>query len=215
MDQEDFDMEEEEVVTTTEVNGTSHVNEVARPTFGPNGQGQPFAGPPFLGPPFANKDKNRPPETYEISEASQESRSSSELHGSHPHVESDDDMDITYPSRTMKKVEVRVPPPPRFQPLPYTSSKTGLVYDARMRFHSEPMINEHANDIHPEDPRRIHEIFREIQEAGLVQSPEEESEEEAKNDQCWRIQARFATREEICQIHTNAHYEFVKSLQSK
>ena len=85
------------------------------------------------------------------------------------------------PQRT-PKVEVRIPPPPRFAPLPYSSSKTGLVYDARMRFHTEPMSAMQRDlEIHPEDPRRILEIFKEIQDAGLVQGPDEPEEEDRKS----------------------------------
>jgi histone deacetylase 6 len=69
-------------------------------------------------------------------------------------------------------------------------------------------------EIHPEDPRRIHEIFQEIQEAGLVQGPEE-AEEDAQEDQCWRIQARHATKGEVCLVHTIEHYDFVEALQGK
>lgn len=122
-----------------------------------------------------------------------------------------DDMDIA--SSPASHVEVRNPPAPTFPPLPYSSKKTGLVYDSRMRFHAEPlslMVNE--GEIHPEDPRRIHEIFQEIQQAGLVQGPDE-PEENARDEQCWRIHARSATRGEVCLIHTSEHYAFIESLQ--
>lgn len=124
-----------------------------------------------------------------------------------------DEMDITPPASSNIEVRIRVPPPPKFPHLPYSSSKTGLVYDSRMRFHAEPISQMmDVNEIHPEDPRRIHEIFQEIQQAGLVQS-NDDSEESAKDEQCWRINARMATRGEICLIHTSEHYDFVESLQ--
>lgn len=126
-----------------------------------------------------------------------------------------DDMDITY-SVPRHRVEVRIPPPPRYPPLSYSSRRTGLVYDARMRFHCEP-LNYLAgdNDIHPEDPRRIHEIFQEIQQAGLVRGPEEDGDDNENDERCWRIHPRSATRGEICLIHTEDHYEFIKTLQEK
>ena len=109
-------------------------------------------------------------------------------------------------------VSVRIPPPPRFSPLPYSSSKTGLVYDPKMKFHAESSDAVLEDGIHPEDPRRISEIFNEIQQAGLVQGADD-FEEDAAAEQCWRILARPATRGEICLIHTPEHYRFIESLQ--
>jgi histone deacetylase 6 len=80
-------------------------------------------------------------------------------------------------------VQVRIPPPPRFPPLPYSSSKTGLVYDERMRFHS-----------------------------GLVHGPNDPPEK-VHEEQCWWIHTRSATSAEICLIHTPQHYSFIESLQ--
>jgi histone deacetylase 6 len=127
---------------------------------------------------------------------------------------SPDKMDFTMSTSGRVSPEVRVAPKPKSSVLPYASSKTGLVYDARMRFHAEPPnMTLNADDIHPEDPRRIHSIFEEIRQAGLVGSssiPEDDSE-----DHCWRISIRHATRPEILLIHTEEHYAFVKSLGSK
>lgn len=81
-----------------------------------------------------------------------------------------------------------------------------------MRFHAElPDMNINPDDIHPEDPRRIHAIFEELRQAGLVSS----STSEEDQDHCWRIASRFATRPEILLIHTEEHYDFVKSFQRK
>ncbi|KAF2688822.1 hypothetical protein K458DRAFT_384988 [Lentithecium fluviatile CBS 122367] len=122
-----------------------------------------------------------------------------------------DPMDIT-PSTT-RVVQVRVPPPPRFPPLPYSSSKTGLVYDERMRWHSEEQIErQHSIDDHPEDPRRIYVIYQEIHNAGLIHGPEDPPEA-AREDQCWWIEIRPATSAEICLVHSPDHYRFVESLQ--
>ncbi|KAK7182955.1 histone deacetylase [Paraphaeosphaeria sporulosa] len=127
-----------------------------------------------------------------------------------------DSMD-TIPA-TAARVEVRVPPPPKFKPLPYPSSRTGLVYDDRMRFHAEDeSLNINPDDIHPEDPRRIYAIFHEIREAGLVrESIDSDDEDDVSNDsKCWRIHTRHATKAEICLIHTPEHYLFVEALQNK
>jgi histone deacetylase 6 len=81
-----------------------------------------------------------------------------------------------------------------------------------MRFHAEFPEFMALNDIHPEDPRRIAEIFKEIQQAGLVQGADD-LDKDAHDEQCWRIVARPAIKGEICLIHTPEHYEFIKGLQ--
>ncbi|KAF2633462.1 hypothetical protein BU25DRAFT_426991 [Macroventuria anomochaeta] len=108
--------------------------------------------------------------------------------------------------------QVRIPPKPRSQALPYATLKTGLVYDPRMRFHAELPNDSRADDIHPEDPRRIHSIFEEIREAGLVRGPES-SDNDEHDEYCWRIGIRPAEEHEILTIHTKKHYDFVSSLQ--
>jgi histone deacetylase 6 len=127
---------------------------------------------------------------------------------------SPDGMDIS--SATPKRrasPEVRIAPKPRASVLPYATSKTGLVYDPRMRFHAElPDMSLNPDDIHPEDPRRIHSIFEEIRQAGLVGSSSISDDEPTENH-CWRIAIRPATRPEILLIHTEDHYNFVESLQ--
>ncbi|KAF1926568.1 putative histone deacetylase [Didymella exigua CBS 183.55] len=104
--------------------------------------------------------------------------------------------------------QVRIPPKPRSQALPIATLKTGLVYDPRMRFHAEIPNNSTIDDIHPEDPRRIHSIFEEIREAGLVRGPES-SEIDDPDDHCWRIGIRPAEKHEILTIHTPEHYDFL------
>jgi histone deacetylase 6 len=96
--------------------------------------------------------------------------------------------------------------------LPYASSRTGLVYDARMRFHTELGASE--DDIHPEDPRRIWEIFNELVQAGLV---EDDSEPNAPFHpfRLMRIQARLAEAAEICLVHSQKHYEWVEGLERR
>jgi histone deacetylase 6 len=91
--------------------------------------------------------------------------------------------------------------------LPVSTLPTGLCYDARMRFHAEVAINE--SSYHPEDPRRIYYIFKELCEAGLVD--DYKSRRPLVRQPLLRIDAREATEEECCLIHTRKHYEFVKS----
>ncbi|KAI9869817.1 MAG: Histone deacetylase hda1, partial [Watsoniomyces obsoletus] len=43
---------------------------------------------------------------------------------------------------------------------------TGICYDERMRYHAEVSASTGEN-VHPEDPRRIYYIYKELHEAGL------------------------------------------------
>jgi histone deacetylase 6 len=84
---------------------------------------------------------------------------------------------------------------------------TGLCYDDRMRFHAEvATINE--SNYHPEDPRRIYYIFRELCQAGLVDDAQS-TRPLVKQPLC-RIAAREATEQECCLVHTPKHYRFVQ-----
>jgi len=91
--------------------------------------------------------------------------------------------------------------------LPVSTLPTGLCYDERMRYHAEVAINE--SSYHPEDPRRIYYIFKELCEAGLVD--DYKSRRPLVRQPLLRIDAREATQEECCLIHTRKHWEFVKS----
>lgn len=90
--------------------------------------------------------------------------------------------------------------------LPLASLATGLCYDHRMRFHCEVSPQ---SDVHPEDPRRIYYIYKELCRAGLVDDDESSRPLAPKTLQ--RIAARDATEDEIITIHTDAHYAFVRS----
>ncbi|KAH7089892.1 putative histone deacetylase [Paraphoma chrysanthemicola] len=134
---------------------------------------------------------------------------------SYPGPSQSDKMDLAQTTPTRRtSPEVRIAPKPRVAALPYASSRTGLVYDPRMRFHAElASMSVNEDDIHPEDPRRIHAIFEEIREAGLVGSSST-PEDEALEAHCWRIALRSASKHEILLIHTEEHYAFVESLQT-
>jgi hypothetical protein len=86
---------------------------------------------------------------------------------------------------------------------------TGLCYDERMRYHSEVSATTGEN-VHPEDPRRIYYIFKELKEAGLVADGEDKSNVFVEQP-LLRIDAREATEEECCLVHTKEHWDFVKS----
>ncbi|KAJ5517621.1 Histone deacetylase class II [Penicillium expansum] len=90
--------------------------------------------------------------------------------------------------------------------LPLASLATGLCYDHRMRYHCEVRPQ---SDVHPEDPRRIYYIYKELCRAGLVDDPE--SSRPLAPHTLQRINARDATEEEVTLIHNDAHYAFVRS----
>lgn len=99
--------------------------------------------------------------------------------------------------------------PPRFPPLPYSSSRTGIVYDERMRFH----VDSDPTEDHPEQPRRILEVFTELNEAGLVAKPG--SRDSQSEFQLLPIPIRAATDEEILMVHSREHLDFVQNLAGK
>ena len=101
---------------------------------------------------------------------------------------------------------------PRPHPLPFSTLYTGLCYDVRMRYHCELDPPKERIDYHPEDPRRIFHIFRELCEAGLVDDPI--STRPLVDKPLMRIPARHATIEEICLVHTRGHYNFIEETHS-
>lgn len=92
--------------------------------------------------------------------------------------------------------------------LPLRSLRTGLCYDPRMRYHSE--LNPET-ELHPEDPRRIYYIYKELCHAGLVK--DQMTQEPIVNEPLSRIAARKATEKEICLVHTPDLFTFVESTQ--
>ncbi|EEP79153.1 histone deacetylase clr3 [Uncinocarpus reesii 1704] len=93
--------------------------------------------------------------------------------------------------------------------LPISSLPTGVCYDIRMRYHCEvkPTL-----DVHPEDPRRIYYIYKELCKAGLVDDPD--ASRPLVSQPLLRIPARNATLEEISLIHDPEHYDFVRSTKT-
>jgi histone deacetylase 6 len=202
MDLEDYPMADgDSIMDSTELNGD------ALPVT---------VDPSKLGIQNSSQFMNEPLPFHSPSKTSQTFQTDDRLEDAYRAPKSPDDMDVALLTpRRRPSPEVRIAPRPRAAVLPYASSKTGLVYDSRMRFHAElPSMSLNADDIHPEDPRRIHSIFEEIRQAGLV-GPPSTSEDEQTEDHCWRIAIRYATRPEILLIHTEEHYDFVKSLQCK
>uniref|UniRef100_A0A093V872 Histone deacetylase n=1 Tax=Talaromyces marneffei PM1 TaxID=1077442 RepID=A0A093V872_TALMA len=96
--------------------------------------------------------------------------------------------------------------------LPVASLPTGLCYDIRMRYHCEVRP---AAEVHPEDPRRIYYIYKEICRAGLVEDPDIVATPRMLAPvPLKRIDARNATKEEVELVHTDEHYQFVSDTQN-
>ena len=79
-------------------------------------------------------------------------------------------------------------------------TRSGLCYDARMRFHG--VIN--PMDDHPEDPRRIYRIYRALEGAGLTAIS---ALANRGRNVLRRIPAREAVKEEVLLVHDLAHWE--------
>lgn len=90
--------------------------------------------------------------------------------------------------------------------VPAAGLASGLCYDVQMRYHCEVRP---TADVHPEDPRRIYYIYKELCRAGLVDDPE--STKPIASRPLKRINARNATEAEISLVHTPDHFAFVQS----
>lgn len=97
-----------------------------------------------------------------------------------------------------------VPEPSGNHGLPVASLPTGLCYDMRMRYHCETEPTPQRVEIHPEDPRRIYEIYRALCLAGLVEDTM--SKIPIVHNPLHRIFARLATQAEICLVHDLNHF---------
>lgn len=95
---------------------------------------------------------------------------------------------------------------------PAVGLPTGLCYDVRMRYHCELDPPKQRLDFHPEDPRRIYCIYRELCKAGLVDDIM--STRPLVPTPLKRVSVRSATQAEICLVHDRKHFEFVESTKS-
>ncbi|OCK79599.1 hypothetical protein K432DRAFT_63137 [Lepidopterella palustris CBS 459.81] len=210
----DFLMGDGAVIGLTEMNGHHQTVDPSVFAFGGNVQSPPQREKlPILSQNNPSPTSPRPV-SYTMPAASLDNAATAEASISSTASEiSSDAMDVVTPPQAY--IQVVLPPPPKFPLLPYSSTKSGLVYDVRMRFHTEPISSmDNEDDIHPEDPRRIFEIYDELRKAGLVED-EENMPDLDPDFQLFRIGARHANSSEICLIHSRAHYEWVRSLKDK
>jgi hypothetical protein len=96
----------------------------------------------------------------------------------------------------------------KLHPLPISSLRTGLCYDIRMRFHQTVDYR----DTHPEDPRRIYRIYKELALAGLIE--DRESQSVNPDELMMRLRARYATEEEILLVHSKEHLAEMQATES-
>ena len=98
---------------------------------------------------------------------------------------------------------------------PYISSlPTGLCYDVRMRYHCELDPPKQRLDYHPEDPRRIFKIYKELCIAGLVKDDLLNTGTLIPNPLV-SIPAREVTEAEVCLVHDQRHFHFMRDTACK
>ncbi|CAH2354987.1 histone deacetylase Hda1p [[Candida] railenensis] len=96
----------------------------------------------------------------------------------------------------------------------YTTLKTGIAYDVRMRYHAKIFTSYFEYiDPHPEDPRRIYRIYKILAEAGLIQDSALSGTDDI-GPLMVKIPVREATSEEILQVHTEEHLKFIESTEN-
>ena len=93
-------------------------------------------------------------------------------------------------------------------PLPISSLRTGFCYDIRMRFHQTVDYR----DTHPEDPRRIYRIYKELALAGLIE--DRQSQSVNPDELMMRLRARYATEEEILLVHSKEQLAEIQATES-
>ena len=97
---------------------------------------------------------------------------------------------------------------------PYISSlPSGICYDVRMRYHCELDPPKQSRDFHPEDPRRIFKIYKELCMAGLVNDPMLNTGNLIPNP-LLRINARNVSESEVCLVHDKKHWDFMVTTAS-
>ncbi|KAF8945651.1 Histone deacetylase hda1 [Haplosporangium gracile] len=98
----------------------------------------------------------------------------------------------TTPMSGQSVVVTTATPRPQPDTIDGRSTKTGYVYDVRMRFHQ----NIHGDNDHPEDPRRIWKIYEALKNAGCL-------------TRMIKLPSREATQAELALIHTAEHIQVI------
>lgn len=120
----------------------------------------------------------------------------------------------TYGISKVKYPQNSIIVPARKPNLRYIPLKTGLCYDVRMRYHAKIFTSYYEYiDPHPEDPRRIYRIYKILAEEGLITDPTLSGSDDI-GDLMVKIPVREASEEEILQVHTKEHLNFLKETTS-
>ena len=100
-------------------------------------------------------------------------------------------------------------------PAPFLSElKTGYCYDVRMRYHCELEPPKDRRDYHPEDPRRIFAIYKELCVGGLIYD-KLLSQGTLVSKPLQQIDVREASEAEIELVHEVKHWQAMKITTSK
>lgn len=125
-------------------------------------------------------------------------------------IESNGPVVKTYGISRVKYPQKSVIIPIRKPNLKYIPLKTGLCYDVRMRYHAKIFTSYYEYiDPHPEDPRRIYRIYKILAEEGLITDPTLSGSDDI-GDLIVKIPVREASEEEILEVHTKEHLNFLK-----
>lgn len=95
--------------------------------------------------------------------------------------------------------------------LVYETLKTGICYDVRMRYHCQVVTTAYDYvDPHPEDPRRIYQVYKAIADAGLINDPHLQGRDDL-GPLMEKIPIRDAQDDEILMVHSSELLNFIKS----
>ena len=98
---------------------------------------------------------------------------------------------------------------------PYRSElPTGFCYDVRMRYHAELAPPEDRRDYHPEDPRRIFSIYRELCAAGLIYD-KVLTTSALVSKSLRQIDVRKVLESEVELVHEKRHYDTMSATKGK
>lgn len=95
-----------------------------------------------------------------------------------------------------------------------SSLPSGFCYDVRMRYHYELDPPKDRRDYHPEDPRRIFAIYRELCLAGLIKDPLLNNGTIIPNPMR-HIEAREVTEAEVTLVHDKKHFDSMSATSSR
>ena len=95
-------------------------------------------------------------------------------------------------------------------PQPFRSElATGYCYDVRMRYHCELEPPENRRDYHPEDPRRIFSIYRELCVSGLIDDGLL-NRGSLVSRPLRRVDVREVDESEVTLVHDKKHWDIMK-----